>query len=506
MKTKAPNSAEQTDAVYTYNTADQQTSVQHADMQSINHSYDSQRGWLTSINHSGGKFSEGLSYFTNGNVKTQTVHNAGDGRILSKNRMNNNLTLTAVNGTNRISSVGLNGSNFSFAYDTKGSLTNDGLNNTLLGNYSFRNLPTTMNNFSYTYNDSGERIKKYNVDSLQTEYYLRDYLGRELVIYNYETNDPKQVNIYGNGLVGKIEIDSTENRSYYLKDHIGNVRCVLNSDGAVLNAQDYYPYGETIRQFNSSRYMLTEKERDNETNYDYFGARYYNSKLGVWLQVDPMSEKYPGLSAYNYTLGNPQRFIDPNGMQGDAENNGYDPLGYFMRTLRNLSNQMKILIWGSTSSYEQSNYGNEVGENYSKENVNNRLNEYLGQKSEQFAANIKKTSKKVTLKKVHTASSALSAATGVAAMTTIYDLRVSGGFLLASKFYGGIATGTSALQYVIEPNTENLNSFLIDAASQFTGIAGGFIRSKYLTSDQVEMLQTIYQSYNNIVGSTITGF
>lgn len=61
------------------------------------------------------------------------------------------------------------------------------------------------------------------------------------------------------------------------------------------------------------KYKFTEKERDNETNYDYFGARYYNSKIGLWNSADPMADKYPGLSPYNYCVGNPLRIIDPNG-------------------------------------------------------------------------------------------------------------------------------------------------------------------------------------------------
>ncbi|MEW6196681.1 MAG: RHS repeat-associated core domain-containing protein [Bacteroidota bacterium] len=141
------------------------------------------------------------------------------------------------------------------------------------------------------------------------------------------------MNILSNGLVGKIELtDSTDNRYYYLKDHLGSVRCVVDNNGSVVSAQDYYPYGETIRQFNNNRYMLTEKEpakkmagkRDAETGNDYGvypaiygGARYYNSKLGVWLQVDPLSEKYPGWSPYNYTLCNPINLIDEYGLETD---------------------------------------------------------------------------------------------------------------------------------------------------------------------------------------------
>ena len=55
------------------------------------------------------------------------------------------------------------------------------------------------------------------------------------------------------------------------------------------------------------------KELDNETNYTYFGARYYDSELSVWLSVDPMSDKYPSLSPYCYTADNPVVLVDPNG-------------------------------------------------------------------------------------------------------------------------------------------------------------------------------------------------
>ena len=62
-----------------------------------------------------------------------------------------------------------------------------------------------------------------------------------------------------------------------------------------------------------NKYKFTGKERDIETNYDYFGARYYDSRIGRWLSIDPLAEKYPGWSPYNYTLNNPIINFDPNG-------------------------------------------------------------------------------------------------------------------------------------------------------------------------------------------------
>ena len=58
----------------------------------------------------------------------------------------------------------------------------------------------------------------------------------------------------------------------------------------------------------------TGKEKDSETGYCHFGARYYDSDLsGLFLSVDPMADKYPSLSPYNYCAGNPVKLVDPDG-------------------------------------------------------------------------------------------------------------------------------------------------------------------------------------------------
>ncbi len=46
---------------------------------------------------------------------------------------------------------------------------------------------------------------------------------------------------------------------------------------------------------------------------DYFGARYYESSSGRWLSVDPLRDKYPGWSSYNYVMDNPIKNFDPDG-------------------------------------------------------------------------------------------------------------------------------------------------------------------------------------------------
>ncbi len=60
-------------------------------------------------------------------------------------------------------------------------------------------------------------------------------------------------------------------------------------------------------------YKFSGKEKDEETSYSYFGARYYMSDVSVWLSVDPLKENYPNLSSYMYCIGNPIKYIDPDG-------------------------------------------------------------------------------------------------------------------------------------------------------------------------------------------------
>ena len=114
-------------------------------------------------------------------------------------------------------------------------------------------------------------------------------------------------------------VPTTAKRFYYLKDHLGSIRVVVNETGDIVSSDDYDPWGmqlngrSTDGSYLNAKYKFTGKERDVETGYDYFGARYYDSRIGRWMQVDPLAEKYFGWSPYNYTLNNPLKFYDPDG-------------------------------------------------------------------------------------------------------------------------------------------------------------------------------------------------
>jgi|GEM_PF-5247616 len=129
------------------------------------------------------------------------------------------------------------------------------------------------------------------------------------------------------------EPEPTESEDYRLKffiqDHLGNTRVthrprvyldsvslVCKVEHEVLSVIDYYPYGKVLRSWHREgpeRFMTTEHERDGESGLDYRGARYYDSDYARFLSLDPLAAEFAGWSPYNYVLGNPIVFVDPDG-------------------------------------------------------------------------------------------------------------------------------------------------------------------------------------------------
>lgn len=121
-------------------------------------------------------------------------------------------------------------------------------------------------------------------------------------------------------LYGMTRPDTTAELTYFFHpDHLGSASWITDLSGQPVQHLQYKPFGgDYIDQQDpnteySERFRFTGKERDAETGYDYFGARYYSSSLGIWLSVDPMSDKYPSLSPYVYCADNPMRLIDVKG-------------------------------------------------------------------------------------------------------------------------------------------------------------------------------------------------
>ncbi|MFV0546791.1 MAG: RHS repeat-associated core domain-containing protein, partial [Bacteroides sp.] len=151
---------------------------------------------------------------------------------------------------------------------------------------------------NYTYSVDSKKLKVEMKFGNQTK--TTDYVGNMI----YENGALKRILVDG----GYIENDKYY---YYIQDHLGNNRVVAQADGSVLHVSHYYPFGMTFTENNTgdSRvqpYKYNGKEFDGERGlnvYDY-SARYMDPALGRFMTVDPLAEKYYGVSSYTYCGNN----------------------------------------------------------------------------------------------------------------------------------------------------------------------------------------------------------
>ncbi|MBO4331985.1 MAG: RHS repeat-associated core domain-containing protein [Paludibacteraceae bacterium] len=88
------------------------------------------------------------------------------------------------------------------------------------------------------------------------------------------------------------------------------------------------PYGEVFVEERNGNwntpYLFNAKELDEETGLYYYGARYLDPAIALWLSTDPLQGKYPGMSPYNYCAGNPVKMVDPDGRDNiTVDENGF---------------------------------------------------------------------------------------------------------------------------------------------------------------------------------------
>jgi RHS repeat-associated protein len=107
---------------------------------------------------------------------------------------------------------------------------------------------------------------------------------------------------------------------YYHVDALGSVRAVTDEQGEVLERHDYLPFGEEWNpQPSGQPRKFTGKERDQETGWDYFGARYYEASLARFTSLDPVTTFDENRvdpqrwNRYGYVRNNPMRYVDPDG-------------------------------------------------------------------------------------------------------------------------------------------------------------------------------------------------
>ena len=104
---------------------------------------------------------------------------------------------------------------------------------------------------------------------------------------------------------------------WYHTDHLGSSSWITHTNGQAVQHLHYLPWGEGFvdqrATDHAARYTFSAKEKDSESGLYYYGARYYDPDLGIWLSVDPMASKYPSFSPYAFCGDNPVKFVDLEG-------------------------------------------------------------------------------------------------------------------------------------------------------------------------------------------------
>lgn len=120
---------------------------------------------------------------------------------------------------------------------------------------------------------------------------------------------------YNGACVNNYIGDKEKEIYWFHPDHLGSSSYITGLDGEVTQNIEYFPSGETFvenhRNSNYSPYKFNGKELDAETGYYYYGARYYNPRISLWLNVDPLAEQT--MESYIYCGNKPINYIDPDG-------------------------------------------------------------------------------------------------------------------------------------------------------------------------------------------------
>ena len=105
---------------------------------------------------------------------------------------------------------------------------------------------------------------------------------------------------------------------FYVKDHLGSNRLVVDGNGNIEEVNHYYPFGALMGDrcgVSRNKYKYIGKELDTMYGWNMqdHEARWYDPVLGRWMATDPLQEKYASVSSYGYCINNPIVLIDSDG-------------------------------------------------------------------------------------------------------------------------------------------------------------------------------------------------
>ncbi|MDD2965665.1 MAG: hypothetical protein PHU33_17110, partial [Bacteroidales bacterium] len=205
-------------------------------------------------------------------------------------------------------------------FDANGNLVFDVDRNMQL-HYNTRNLPLDI------VFDEGLIRNSYRPDGVKTNKKVYDGKGRLTTNETYlgslvlNFGVPSQI-LHPEGVVDVSNL-SQPVVHYHLKDHLGNVRVVVNPSATktalISQTNDYYPFGMCYTKnpgsFTNKRKYNGKEEQEMPGCWLDYGARFYDLQIGGWHSVDKLEEHTNQISQtpYQYAWNTPVNLNDPDG-------------------------------------------------------------------------------------------------------------------------------------------------------------------------------------------------
>ena len=203
----------------------------------------------------------------------------------------------------------------------------------------------------YVYDTSGQRLRKVWEKSpglIEERIYLGGFeifrkhggpIGANTATLERETlhvmDDKQRIALVETRMLDTAGNDQVPRQliRYQFGNHLGSTSLELDEQAQIIPYEEYSPYGSSTYQAVRShtetpkRYRYTGKERDEESGFYYYGARYYTAWLGRWVSSDPAGLA-DGQNLYRFVRNAPTRLIDQTGNDSDDPTLPPQPQGF----------------------------------------------------------------------------------------------------------------------------------------------------------------------------------
>lgn len=215
-----------------------------------------------------------------------------------------------------------------YTYNSNGALTRDlnrgidSIEYDLLGNVKRIDFSGNRS-IQYVYSADGRRLRTIHSRTTAAQTQMKDSID---YVGNLILKDGHPSQYLFDGGYASFSNDALSGWHYYIQDYMGNNRMVVNRNGSTEQVTHYYPYGGVIGGISTNEtlqaYKFEGKELDRTFGLDTYDvhARNYFPMLPMWDRVDPLAEKYFGISPYAYCVGDPMNYKDPDGLEVHPDN------------------------------------------------------------------------------------------------------------------------------------------------------------------------------------------